>query len=69
MVLAQYIQEIQTLILSFHPLLVIETVEEERVEAILQQSTQDWMEAVADKSGFTDAETSHGIQVSYNTYQ
>ena len=34
MVLAHYIQEIQTLILSFHPLLVIETVEEERVQAI-----------------------------------
>lgn len=41
MVLAQYIQEIQTLILSFHPLLVIETVEEERVQAILQQATED----------------------------
>jgi pheromone shutdown protein TraB len=35
------VQEIQTLIQSFHPILVIETVEEERVQSLLQAATQE----------------------------
>ncbi len=41
MSLAQQVREIQTLILSFHPLLAIETVEEERVGIVLQTATKD----------------------------
>lgn len=37
----QSIRHIQTLVMSFHPLLVIETVEEERVQSLLQSATQD----------------------------
>ena len=37
----QSIRHIQTLVKSFHPLLVIETVEEERVQGLLQEATQD----------------------------
>lgn len=41
MVLSQRAREIQTLVQSFHPLIAIETVEEERVQALLQEATQD----------------------------
>lgn len=34
-------RDIQTLILSFHPIIVIETVEEERIEHLLKTATQD----------------------------
>jgi hypothetical protein len=33
--------EIQTLVMSFHPVIVIETVEEERVQSLLQAATQE----------------------------
>ena len=39
--LSASIHELQTLILSFHPAIVIETVEEERVQTLLQEATQD----------------------------
>ncbi|MGG6296262.1 AAA family ATPase [Leptolyngbya sp. AN02str] len=39
--LADHIRELQVLVLSFHPLIVMETVEEERVQALLQSMTQD----------------------------
>lgn len=39
--LSQSIRNIQTLILSFHPLIVVETVEEERVQTLLQTVTQE----------------------------
>ncbi|MBW4519527.1 MAG: AAA family ATPase [Scytolyngbya sp. HA4215-MV1] len=39
--LSAIIHEIQTLILSFHPVIVIETVEEERVHTLLKAVTQD----------------------------
>ncbi|WP_242041955.1 AAA family ATPase [Alkalinema sp. FACHB-956] len=35
------VHELQTLILSFHPLIVFETVEEERVQGLLQAATQE----------------------------
>ncbi|WP_302883824.1 hypothetical protein [Kovacikia minuta] len=35
------VHEIQTLVMSFHPVIVIETVEEERVQALLQIATQE----------------------------
>jgi hypothetical protein len=35
------IRNLQTLILSFHPVIVIETVEEERVQGLLKKATQD----------------------------
>jgi AAA+ superfamily predicted ATPase len=38
---AQSIRDIQTLIQSFHPVLVIETVEEERVHTLLQAATKE----------------------------
>ncbi|MEM9137348.1 MAG: AAA family ATPase, partial [Cyanobacteria bacterium P01_F01_bin.42] len=41
MTLAISIRDIQTLILSFHPIITIETVEEERVEALLKAATQE----------------------------
>lgn len=41
MALSNRAREIQTLVQSFHPLIVIETVEEERVQALLQEATQD----------------------------
>jgi cytidylate kinase len=44
--LNQSIRHIQTLVLSFHPLLVIETVEEERVQTLLQTATQDMNQAM-----------------------
>ncbi len=39
--LAASIHELQTLVMSFHPAIVIETVEEERVQTLLQEATQD----------------------------
>ncbi|HEY9643803.1 MAG TPA: AAA family ATPase [Coleofasciculaceae cyanobacterium] len=39
--LAASIREMQVLVLSFHPLIAIETVEEERVQTLLQESTRD----------------------------
>ncbi|MDX2213184.1 MAG: AAA family ATPase [Oculatellaceae cyanobacterium bins.114] len=39
--LSDSIRNIQTLIMSFHPLIVIETVEEERAQALLQAVTRD----------------------------
>ncbi len=36
---AASVREFQTLVMSFHPVVVIETVEEERVEALLNQAT------------------------------
>jgi hypothetical protein len=39
--LSTSIHEFQTLILSFHPVIVIETVEEERVQTLLQMGTQE----------------------------
>lgn len=36
MTLSTSIQNIQNLVLSFHPIIVIETVEEERVQTLLQ---------------------------------
>lgn len=39
--LSASIHELQTLIMSFHPAIVIETVEEERVQTLLQEATQD----------------------------
>jgi ATPase family associated with various cellular activities (AAA) len=39
--MATNIQEIQTLILSFQPVIVMETVEEERVQALLKTATQE----------------------------
>lgn len=39
--LAASIRDIQVLVLSFHPLIVIETVEEERVQTLLQSATQE----------------------------
>ncbi|KKI98199.1 AAA family ATPase [Prochlorothrix hollandica] len=41
MAISQRAREIQTLVQSFHPLIAIETVEEERVQALLQEATQD----------------------------
>ena len=41
MTLATGIHSLQTLILSFHPVIVIETVEEERVQALLKTATQE----------------------------
>jgi ATPase family associated with various cellular activities (AAA) len=38
---SQSVREIQTLIQSFHPVVVIETVEEERVQGLLQAATQE----------------------------
>jgi hypothetical protein len=38
---SQRVREIQTLLLSFHPVLVIETVEEERVRVLLQTATKE----------------------------
>ncbi|MGB3493502.1 MAG: AAA family ATPase [Elainellaceae cyanobacterium] len=35
------IRDIQTLVMSFHPLIVVETVEEERVQVLLKQATQE----------------------------
>ncbi len=35
------IRNLQTLILSFHPVIVIETIEEERVQGLLKKATQD----------------------------
>lgn len=35
------VRDIQTLVMSFHPVIVIETVEEERVQALLQAATQE----------------------------
>ncbi len=37
----QSLQHLQTLMMSFHPIIVIETVEEERVQALLDQATQE----------------------------
>lgn len=39
--LAASIHRLQTLVLSYHPVIVIETVEEERVQNLLQTATQD----------------------------
>ena len=41
MSLSVTIHDLQTLILSFHPIIVIETVEEERVHTLLKDATQD----------------------------
>ena len=41
MTLSVTIRDLQTLILSFHPVIVIETVEEERVHTLLQEATQE----------------------------
>jgi hypothetical protein len=41
MPLAAHIYSLQTLVLSFHPLIVVETVEEERVQNLLQTAVQD----------------------------
>jgi ATPase family associated with various cellular activities (AAA) len=41
MPLADRVHHLQTLLLSFHPVIVIETVEEERVQALLKAATQD----------------------------
>lgn len=39
--MTERVHELQTLILSFHPLIVFETVEEERVQVLLQAATQE----------------------------
>lgn len=39
--IASNLQDLQTLILSFHPVIAIETVEEERVQALLKTATQE----------------------------
>ncbi|MEB3291748.1 MAG: AAA family ATPase [Synechococcales bacterium] len=39
--LKAHVHELQTLILSFHPLIIFETLEEERVQSLLQAATQD----------------------------
>ncbi|NJR64598.1 MAG: AAA family ATPase [Leptolyngbyaceae cyanobacterium CRU_2_3] len=39
--LSASIREMQVLVLSFHPLIVMETVEEERVQTLLQDTTRD----------------------------
>jgi hypothetical protein len=41
MTLAATVRDIQTLVMSFHPVIVIETLEEGRVEALLKAATQD----------------------------
>lgn len=41
MTLSASVHDIQTLVLSFHSVIVIETVEEERVQSLLQSVTQD----------------------------
>ena len=41
MTLAISIRDIQTLILSFHPIITIETVEEERIETLLKAATKE----------------------------
>ncbi len=38
---AQNLHHLQTLLMSFHPIIVIETVEEERVQALLGQATEE----------------------------
>lgn len=38
---AQGLHHLQTLLMSFHPIIVIETVEEERVQALLDKATQE----------------------------
>lgn len=38
---ASSLHHLQTLLMSFHPIIIIETVEEERVQALLDQATQD----------------------------
>ncbi|MCS6813985.1 MAG: AAA family ATPase, partial [Cyanobacteria bacterium] len=39
--LSKSVQQVQNLILSFHPVIVMETVEEERVQTLLQTATQE----------------------------
>jgi hypothetical protein len=34
-------RDLQTLLLSFHPVMVIKTVEKERVQTLLKQATQE----------------------------
>jgi len=41
MSLSSHVHELQTLLLSFHPVIVIETVEEERVQSLLHAATQE----------------------------
>ncbi|WP_299402431.1 AAA family ATPase [Acaryochloris sp. IP29b_bin.148] len=41
MPLSVSVRDIQTLILSYHPVIVIETLEEERVQTLLKQATQE----------------------------
>lgn len=41
MTLQKRVQQIQNLVLSYHPLIVMETVEEERIEALLKAVTSD----------------------------
>lgn len=41
MTLAESVHSLQTLLLSFHPVIAIETVEEERVQALLKATMQD----------------------------
>ncbi len=40
------VQNIQTLVMSYHPLIVIETVEEDRVQTLLKQAAQDMQTAL-----------------------
>jgi len=41
MLLSNSVQQIQNLVMSFHPVIVMETVEEERVQTLLQSATQE----------------------------
>ena len=58
--LAASIHELQTLIMSFHPAIVIETVEEERVQTLLQEATQDMKMQLLEWSITQGLARSHG---------
>jgi SpoVK/Ycf46/Vps4 family AAA+-type ATPase len=58
--LSASIHELQTLIMSFHPAIVIETVEEERVQTLLQEATQDMKMQLLEWSITQGLARSHG---------
>jgi hypothetical protein len=54
------LQTLQTLILSYHPVIVIETVEEERVQNLLQAVTQEMGLTLMEWSATRGLARSHG---------
>ena len=59
--LAASIHELQTLVMSFHPAIVIETVEEERVQTLLQEATQEMQMQLLEWSITKGLARSHGV--------